>query len=563
MKKRIISIVCLLVLLVGLMPSAAAADFNDVPSDSWAASYISEVVGLGVMDGYGDGQFGYGSDVKRSEFAAMLVRLFGWELVAPESPSFEDNADKAAWYYDEVETAVYNGAVTTDSKSYRPDDYITREEMAVMLVRALGFESLAGTMKNVDLPFNDVSTNAPYIAMAYDFGIINGLTPTTFGPSDYALREQAAAMMIRLHERYDSKLGWSHAFYAVKAYPQKDLIRDFDAVSFGWSQLEFADSGVRLNTTASGGNGHVIPDGSEEVLQLASDSGAARQLSVFMSALQKVTLADGTVTNPCTAILTDETLRADAVSQITAQLQGGQYTGVTIDFEEMRGDALKDGLNLFLQALKTELDKLGASLYVCVHPVTTDGVYYNAYDYKMIGDLADRVILMAHDYAANTLTQAEMDAGFTATPVSPFYEIYAALKAATDPDTGVGDTSKLALAINFTVIQWKLVDGKVINASSYKPDIDAVYSRMTDPAAVITYSVKYQNPYISYHNDTDNTDNIAWYEDMRSVDIKMELARMFGVTGLSVWRLGMIPDYPDPESQPVYYDFPTWLAGQV
>jgi hypothetical protein len=51
-----------------------------------------------------------------------------------------------------------------------------------MLVRSLGFEPLAGTMRNVDLPFEDVSSGAPYIAMAYDFGIITGLTPDGFRP---------------------------------------------------------------------------------------------------------------------------------------------------------------------------------------------------------------------------------------------------------------------------------------------------------------------------------------------------------------------------------------------
>ncbi len=562
MKKRIVSTLCLLAMIFSFKLPASASGFTDVPAESWAVSYIDDAVGLGVMGGYGGGVFGYGNYVRRSEFAAMLVRLFTWEPVAPEMPSFEDNADKEAWYYDEIETALFYGAVTTDSPAFRPDDYITREEMAVMLVRALGFDTLAGTMRNITLPFADVTSNKAYIAMAYDFGIINGLTASTFGPSDYALREQAAAMMIRLHERFYASLDWSHAFYAVRAYPQKDLIEDFDAVSFGWSRLEVTDGGVLLNTTGTGGNINIVPSGAEEVLQLAAEGGAARQLNVYMSALQRVALPDGTETNVCAAILTDGAYREEAAAQVAALIQSGQYTGVTVDFEEMRGETLKNGLNLFLQTLKSALDGLGAALYVCVHPVTTDGIYYDAYDYKKIGELADKVILMAHDYAAITLTQSEMDAGFTTTPVSPFYEIYAALKAATDPDTGVTDKSKLALAVNFSVIQWKLTDGKVINATAYKPDLDAVYSRMTDPNAVINYAEKYQNPYITYHNEIDNTDNIAWYEDTRSVDAKMALARMFGVTGLSVWRLGMIPAYPDPEGRQIWYDLPAWLAGQ-
>jgi hypothetical protein len=162
MKKKIISMVCLLVLIFGLMPAASAAGFTDVPADSWAVSYIDEAVELGVMGGYGDGQFGYGRYVSRAEFAAMLVRLFGWALVEPETPSFDDNNDQTAWYYDEIETAVLNGAVTADSGTFRPDDYITREEMAVMLVRSLGFEPLAGTMSNVDMPLRRFVRRALY-----------------------------------------------------------------------------------------------------------------------------------------------------------------------------------------------------------------------------------------------------------------------------------------------------------------------------------------------------------------------------------------------------------------
>jgi spore germination protein YaaH len=78
----------------------------------------------------------------------------------------------------------------------------------------------------------------------------------------------------------------------------------------------------------------------------------------------------------------------------------------------------------------------------------------------------------------------------------------------------------------------------------------------------MNYSIKYQNPYITYHNSDDNTDNIGWYEDTRSVDAKMDLARMFGVTGISFWRLGLIPTYGDTAERQIFYDIPAWLTGQ-
>jgi spore germination protein YaaH len=318
-----------------------------------------------------------------------------------------------------------------------------------------------------------------------------------------------------------------------------------------------------LNVTSSGGNKYAIPDGGSEVVSLAKSAGVPDHLSVYMSASQQITLPDGTTTDPCSAILLDPAQRTAAVAQIVTELQKqGGFTGVTIDFEEMRGAALKNGLNLFLSELSAALKSLGYTLYVCVMPVTSDGVYFDAYDYKTIGDCADKVILMAHDYAAGTLTAQEMDAGFTATPVTPIYEIYTALQAVTDKETGVSDRSKLVLAINFGSCQWKTAGGKVINTQAYHPDAAAISARLLDPSAVLNYSEKYQNPYIIYHNATDNTENIIWYEDARSVGAKAALARMFGVNGLSFWRLGLIPSYADPADRQIYYDIPAWLAAE-
>jgi hypothetical protein len=561
MKKKVVGILLFCIITTTLPVRASAEGFTDVPADSWAQGYIQRAVELGIMGGYGGGVFGYGSSVTRAEFAAMLVRLFNWTPYSPETPSFEDNADKTAWYFDEIETAVHNGAVTPGGGAFRPDEAITREEMAVMLVRGLGYAGLADSLRNVRTPFTDVSSNITYIAMAYDFGIITGTSAAAFSPQAPATREQAAAMMLRLYDRYHSKTDWTHAYYAVGSYAQKELISGFDAVSFGWSRLEFDEvSGAVLNMTGSGGNPYAVPNGYEEVLGLAVSGGVHRSLSVFMSAARKMTLTDGAVTDPCSAILLNAGQRTRAVAQILAALQHDvSYTGVTVDFEELRGDALKDGLNRFLEELNQALEPLGYTMNVCVHPVTSDGIFYDGYDYQTIGTLADKVILMAHDYAAASLTASEMAAGFTATPLTPFYEIYTALRAVTDETTGVADRSKIVLAVSFDSRQWKTVDGKVINAQAYQPDAAAIAARMQDPAAVMNYSEKYQNPYITYHNTTDHTDNIIWYEDARSIEAKAALARMFGISSLSFWRLGLIPEYKNPAGTPIYYDIPAWL----
>ena len=65
--------------------SASAAEYTDVPPQHWAVDVINEAADAGIMHGREDGTFGLGDTVKRSEFAAMLVRLMKWNKSASEA----------------------------------------------------------------------------------------------------------------------------------------------------------------------------------------------------------------------------------------------------------------------------------------------------------------------------------------------------------------------------------------------------------------------------------------------------------------------------------------------
>lgn len=555
MKRRIVCLMTVIILLASHVPALAAdSGYSDVSPGHWAAGYIKKATQLGIINGIGNGIFGVGQNVTRAQFAAMLVRLFNWKTVTPETPTFSDNRDTNAWYYSAIETAVANGAVLPNSSAFRPNDNITREDMAIMLVRALGYDTLASGVAGFGLPFTDVSRNIGYITIAYDFGIITGMTDTTFEPVGFATRDQAAAMMIRLYDKYNSRIDWLHAFYAISSFSQSGSIPDLNALTFGWSRLQYTtEDGVFLNTTSSDGNEFYIPSGYESPVQIAQDSNVPANLNIYMSTSQTVIKSDGTNSNACREVLLSADNRAASISQIRSQLQSNSYlSGVTIDFEGMRGEDLKKGLTAFLKDLCA--DAIGKTIYVCVPPVISDGQYYDAYDYRAIGEYSDKVILMAQDYQATSMPSDLMGAGFTATPLTPIDEIYCALRAITDPDTGVQDTDKVALAISFSTEQWKLRDGKVINSTPYHPNTKSVYQRLIDPETTMNYSKLYENPYITFYNSGDDTQNVLWYEDERSIEAKIDLARMFGINGISVWRLGLIPDYDDYEGRDINYN---------
>ncbi|SMC54551.1 glycosyl hydrolase family 18 protein [Papillibacter cinnamivorans] len=563
MKGKIIALLLAGALCLGLLPGtalAAVAGFTDVPDGHWAEASITEAVQQGLVKGIGGNKFGLGIKITRGEFALLMCRMMGWDLVTPASGSYDDNQDTTAWYYSAVETAYLNGAVTAENKNFRPRDAITREEMAVMLVRALGYTVLSGVVQDYGLPFKDVSTNKGYITIAYDIGMTKGTTSVTFSPRQTASREEAITMLMRVYDKYASKITWLHGFYAISSYSQKELAADMDAVSLGWSRMEYsAGTGAWLNTTGSDSNEYKIPSGYTLATDYFKQEGVPANLSVYMDTSRKVTLSDGTQTDMCSAVLLTAAARTQAVSAIVNEVtkiysEAGAniYSGVTIDFEGMKGSALKEGFTAFLNELNTALDKLGKTLYVTVPPVTADGVYYDGYDYKAIGNAADEVILMAHDYNADTMDAVLVGTGFTATPLTPLEQVYYALREITDPDTGVADTSKIVLALSMDSVGWHMQNEKVIDAASVSLTPSEIYTKLTTAGAVMHYSERYQNPYITYNN-TDGTSVLLWYEDARSVEAKIKLARLFGVTGVSVWRLGTIPTYDD-DVKPLYFN---------
>ena len=182
--KKFTAVLLVLCMTLSILPAASAAgSYTDVPAGHWAENVIAKAAAYQIMLGKGGGRFGLGENVTRAEFAAMLTRIMGWERPSPAAPTFADNADPTQWYYADIEALAAHDAVPSAvGSNFRPLEDITREEMAVMLVRALGFGSVAENLKTEALAFTDVTDNRGYIMAAADFCIINGKSSTSFDP---------------------------------------------------------------------------------------------------------------------------------------------------------------------------------------------------------------------------------------------------------------------------------------------------------------------------------------------------------------------------------------------
>ena len=512
--KRIFSILLCSILMLMSLPVSAdeAIVFKDVPQGHWAEESIYGLKKLNLIEGTSSDTFGLGSVITKGEFITYLEKVM--------------NLNK---------NVVTN--TVEDSTS------LTRREMAEIVTKKLGYDEFIKNSKSLDNIFIDVKDDSKLISFVNDIGLITGNNKNEFKPDGIVTKEQAAVVLWRIHNKINTPISELHGFYAIKSYNQIEMIENISSVSFGWSRLEYdkSQNKVKLNTNIDGKNVFGIPKGSSEPFNTAKQNGKSTQLMVYAD--------DSSVLN---YVLTVEEGRKEAIKEIVGKvnsisLDNKSYSldGVVIDFEGLKSEKYKLGLNAFLKELKEELNKNNKSLYVAVHPSRKAPLeYFDGYDFKFIGEVADRVILMAHDYYPTKLSEEERNRPFTVTPLTPIDEIYYSLKAITDKNTGVKDTNKVLLQISFDAVQWKLKDGKVINETPYHPTYEQIAKRLIEDKTVEKYYA-YGNPYIKYHNTEDGTDNVIWYEDSRSVNEKIKLAKMFGVNKVSLWRLGNIPNYSD------------------
>lgn len=181
----------------GAAPSAGPA-LNDV-SSHWAASAIQKAVQAGFVNGYADNTFRPNKQVNRAEFVTMLARA----LKLPESGAgtFKDASAIPAWASAYAAQAAAAGIIGGyEDGTFRPEQQLTRAELTVMIVRALGIT----VDPRAKLSFADSSEvpnwAVPYIAAAAEKSLVSGTGQNRFAPNQTATRAEAVVLIMNLLE---------------------------------------------------------------------------------------------------------------------------------------------------------------------------------------------------------------------------------------------------------------------------------------------------------------------------------------------------------------------------
>lgn len=549
--------------------------FNDVPKGHYSEEYIYKLRDLNITYGIKSGVFGFNMDITRAEFLSFLVRLQGTEIDKTLNTEMFKDVENGTWYYSSISMGLKNKIILKNEYvdgCFYPNKPITREEMAVMIVRALNYNTMAMAVNNQISQFKDVKQRVGYIELAKDLGIISGRSKDIFDPTAKATRQDAAVMLIRMYNNNNNKLDMTNGFYAIKSIGQADKINIFDSVGYGWSRLDYNENTGQIELTTklkSGGHPFYVPEDFQLVANNANNSSTAKYLMVFGSNEDVITI-NGKEENLVSLLISNDAAvdkLINDLTEMTNNLSVGnnttQFDGVAIDFEGLRDNGTdKQNFVKFLEKLNTQVDSNSKKLMVCINPPREAGQqFYNGYDFTAIGRLADFVILMAHDYDTKHLRSEEIPQFKGETPLAPINNIYYALKYVLDGGVGV-PKDKLILQISFSASQWQFKDNTVLNTEPYVPEYIKIITRMKDTNTTqkaFNYSELYEAPYLTY--ESEGTKNIIWYEDERSVAAKAKLAKMFGIKGLSFWRLGTIPDFQGAENDAYNLDIMNYIQS--
>ena len=171
--------------------------FADVAKGSWYYEGVRYAYENGLMSGTGEGTFSPDLPTGRGMLVTILYRLAG--SPAAGSASFTDVA-KGQWYADGVAWASANGVVSGyPDGSFRPNDTITREQMAAILYQ---YARIQGKLDDsrADLSiFSDLDSLSAYakepMSWAVAQGLFSGVSADTLAPGGSTTRAQAAVIL--------------------------------------------------------------------------------------------------------------------------------------------------------------------------------------------------------------------------------------------------------------------------------------------------------------------------------------------------------------------------------
>jgi hypothetical protein len=187
MKKTVITILLVLILIFSAFPASAFAAYADT-EEHWGKTQINEWTERGIFTG-ADGLFRPDDPMTRGELAVILDRIMHFVRQTPNTFSDLDST----FYTEALLKANAAGIIMGDKNKMRPTDVVTREETMVMLGRVLGLSPDV----SYELPYEDKDAISPW-AVGYIKAMVSrgyGIEWTLLKPQTPVSRAEVVTML--------------------------------------------------------------------------------------------------------------------------------------------------------------------------------------------------------------------------------------------------------------------------------------------------------------------------------------------------------------------------------
>lgn len=178
--------------------------FTDVPPQFWAYNSITKMTKEGFMSGYKNGTFKPNDPLSREEAASLFSKMIGEPPSIMLASSFTDiTSDR--WSSLAIESVARANIISGyGDKTYRPEQYMSRQEFAVVADKYLHYQGYRTEDPTAldNIHFSDQKFIAPWAQSSVRelalLGFINYSTTGLFNPEKYVTRSEAAEITYRM-----------------------------------------------------------------------------------------------------------------------------------------------------------------------------------------------------------------------------------------------------------------------------------------------------------------------------------------------------------------------------
>lgn len=172
--------------------------FNDLGTAAWAKDAIHLLYEKKMVSGYGDGSFRPLNAITREEFAVLAVKAF--DLFDENAVCEFDDVSGDAWYYGYVASLYEKGLIRgMGNGAFGSGEMIKRQDAAVILANISSYAELGISQSRTYAGFADEADISDYaeesVKELYAFGVINGSDDGNFYPARPITRAECCVMI--------------------------------------------------------------------------------------------------------------------------------------------------------------------------------------------------------------------------------------------------------------------------------------------------------------------------------------------------------------------------------